>query len=179
MLKALKKLTGFAIFSAAALAGMAAAATLALQLTGSSEADARPAPASPAQLVSFKQKSRAAHPYNTPCRNAKTEADLIPVSEDLSTLAGIQRAARRSIGINVRLLVTLRRAHKSGTLEARFRSRLEASIKDDQKNVGLLRPGADRRKLQEWLIRNERVNAQLRGLAARFHAPECVAYFSL
>lgn len=179
MFNALKKLTGFALFSVAALAGMAASATLALQLTGSSDAEARPAPAPSAQLVSFKKKARAAHPYNTPCRNAKTEADLIPVSEDLSTLAGIQHAARRSIGINVRLLVALRRAHRPGTLEQQFRSRLEASIKDDQQNVGLLRPGANRKKLQEWLIRNDRVNAQLRGLAARFHAQECVAYFSM
>ncbi|HET9674042.1 MAG TPA: hypothetical protein VFP31_04465 [Gaiellaceae bacterium] len=178
MTKALKKLIGFAIFAAVATAGMAGSAMLALQLTGSSEADARPAPAAPAQLVSFK-KARAPHPYNLPCQNAKTEADLLLVSEDLSTVQGIQRAARGSIGINVRLLVALRRTHKQGTLEGRFLSRLEASIKDDQKNVGLLRPGADRRKLREWLIRNDRVNAQLRGLAGRFHAPECVAYFGM
>jgi hypothetical protein len=175
---ALKKLTWFAIFAAAAIAGMAASAMLALQLTGSAEADARPAPAPAAQLVSAK-RVLAAHPYNTPCQTAKTEADLLLVSEDLRTLAGIQRAARHSIGINARLLVALRRTKKSGTLERQFLSRLDASIQDDRKNVGLLRPGADRRKLQQWLTRNERVNAQLRGLASRFHAPQCVAYFGL
>jgi hypothetical protein len=179
MFKALKKLTGFAIFSAAALAGMAAAATLALQLTGSSEAAARPAPvASEVQLVSAKRE-RTAHPFNRPCLAAKTEADLLLVTVDLSTLEGIQRAARSSIGINVRLLVALRRTHKSGTLERQFLSRLDASIRDDQKNVGLLRPGANRRRLQEWLIRNDRVNAQLRALAGRFHAQQCVTYFGM
>ncbi len=178
MFNALKKLTWFAIFAAASIAGMAASATLALQLTGSSEADARPTPTPAAQLVSAK-RVRAAHPYDTPCQTAKTEADLLLVSEDLSTLAGLQRAARHSIGINARLLVALRRTKKSGTLERRFLSRLDASIQDDRKNVGLLRPGADRRKLQQWLVRNERVNAQLRGLANRFHAPQCVAYFAM
>ena len=180
MIKALKKLTGFAIFSVAALAGMAASATLALQLTGSSEADARPAPAAApeAHLVSAK-RVRAAHPFNRPCLAAKTEADLLLVSIDLSTLEGIQRAARNSIGINVRLLVALRRTKKSGALERQFLSRLQASVQDDQKNVGLLRPGANRRQLQEWLIRNDRANTQLRSLAGRFHAPECVAYFGM
>jgi hypothetical protein len=180
VIKALKKLTGFAIFSVAALAGMAASATLALQLTGSSEADARPAPAAApaAHLVSAK-RVRAAHPFNRPCLAAKTEADLLLVSIDLSTLEGIQRAARNSIGINVRLLVALRRTKKSGTLERQFLSRLQASVQDDQKNVGLLRPGANRKKLQEWLIRNDRANTQLRSLAGRFHAPECVAYFGM
>ena len=180
MVKALKKLTGFAIFSVAALAGMAASATLALQLTGSSEADARPAPAAApeAHLVSAKHV-RAAHPFNRPCLAAKTEADLLLVSVDLSTLEGIQRAARNSVGVNVRLLVALRRTHKSGTLERQFLSRLQTSIDDDRKNVALLRPGADRRKLQAWLIRNNRVNAQLRSLAGRFHAPECVTYFGM
>jgi hypothetical protein len=178
--KALKKLTGFAIFSVAALAGMAASATLALQLTGSSEADARPAPAaaSEAHLVSAK-RVRPAHPFNRPCLAAKTEADLLLVSVDLSTLEGIQRAARNSIGINVRLLVALRRTHKKGTLERQFLSRLQASIDDDRRNVGLLRPGANRKKLQEWLVRNNRVNGQLRSLAGRFHAPECVTYFGM
>jgi hypothetical protein len=180
VIKALRKLTGFAIFSVAALAGMAASATLALQLTGSSEADARPAPAAApeANLVSAK-RVRAAHPFNRPCLAAKTEADLLLVSVDLSTLEGIQRAARNSIGINVRLLVALRRTKKSGTLERQFLSRLQASVQDDQKNVGLLRPGANRKKLQEWLIRNDRANTQLRSLAGRFHAPECVAYFGM
>ncbi len=180
MIKALKKLTGFAIFSVAALAGMAASATLALQLTGSSEADARPAPAAApeAHLVSAK-RVRAAHPFNRPCLAAKTEADLLLVSVDLSTLEGIQRAARNSIGINVRLLVALRRTKKSGTLERQFLSRLQASVQDDQKHVGLLRPGANRKRLREWLIRNDRVNTQLRSLAGRFHAPECVAYFGM
>ena len=180
MFKALRKLTGFAIFSVAALAGMAASATLALQLTGSSEADARPAPAaaSDAHLVSAKRE-RAPHPFNRPCLAAKTEADLLLVSVDLSTLEGIQRAARNSIGINVRLLVALRRTHKGGTLERQFLSRLETSIKDDQKNVGLLRAGANRKRLREWVVRNSRVNAQLRSLAGRFHAPECVAYFGM
>lgn len=180
MIKALKKLTGFAIFSVAALAGMAASATLALQLTGSSEADARPAPAAApeAHLVSAK-RVRPAHPFNRPCLAAKTEADLLLVSVDLSTLEGIQRAARNSIGVNVRLLVALRRTKKSGTLERQFLSRLQASVQDDQKNVGLLRAGANRKKLQEWLIRNDRVNTQLRSLAGRFHAPECVAYFGM
>ena len=101
------------------------------------------------------------------------------MSVDLSTLEGIQRAARNSIGINVRLLVALRRTKRSGTLERQFLSRLEASIDDDRRNVGLLRPGANRRKLQEWLIRNNRVNTQLRSLAGRFHAPQCVAYFGM
>lgn len=171
---------GFAIFSVAALAGMAASATLALQLTGPSEADARPVPAAPseAHLVSAKRE-RAAHPFNRPCLAAKTEADLLLVSLDLSTLEGIQRAARNSIGINVRLLVALRRTQKAGTLERRFLARLEASIQDDRKSVGLLRPGADRTKLREWLIRNDRVNAELRALAGRFHAPACVAYFGM
>jgi hypothetical protein len=180
VIRALKKLTGFAIFSVAALAGMAASATLALQLTGSSEADARPAPvaAPEAHLVSAK-RVRAAHPFNRPCLAAKTEADLLLVSVDLSTLEGIQRAARNSIGINVRLLVALRRTKKSGTLERQFLSRLQASVQDDQKNVALLRAGANRRKLQEWLIRNDRANTQLRSLAGRFHAPECVAYFRM
>ena len=180
MFSALKKLTGFALFSVAALAGMAASATLALQLTGSSDADARPAPAAApgAHLVSAKYV-RAAHPFNRPCLAAKTEADLLLVSLDLSTLEGVQRAARDSIGINVRLLVALRRTHKSGTLERQFLARLEASIKDDQKSVGLLRPGASRKKLREWVVRNNRVNAQLRSLAGRLHAPECATYFGL
>ena len=148
MFNALKKLTGVAIISVVALAGMAASATLALQLTGSSEADARPAPAAApeARLVSAKYV-RAAHPFNRPCLAAKTEADLLLVSLDLSTLEGIRRAARNSIGINVRLLVALRRTKKSGTLERQFLSRLQTSIDDDRKSVALLRPGADRRKL--------------------------------
>ena len=179
MFNALKKLTWFAIFSVAALAGMAASATLALQLTGSSEAEARPAPPGAAHLVSAKRKVRAAHPFNRPCLAAKTEADLLLLSIDLSTVEGIQRAARGSIGINVRLLVVLRRTHASGTLERQFLSRLQASIDDDRRNIALLRPGANRKKLQEWLIRNNRVNAQLRSLAGRFHAPECVTYFGL
>jgi hypothetical protein len=180
VIRALKKLTGFAIFTVAALAGMAASATLALQLTGSSEADARPAPvaAPEAHLVSAK-RVRAAHPFNRPCLAAKTEADLLLVSVDLSTLEGIQRAARNSIGINVRLLVALRRTHRGGTLEQQFLSRLQSSIDDDRRNVALLRPGANRKKLQEWLVRNNRVNAQLRSLAGRFHAPECVTYFGM
>jgi hypothetical protein len=180
VIKALKKLTGFAIFSVAALAGMAASATLALQLTGSSEADARPAPAAApeAHLVSAKHV-RAAHPFNRPCLAAKTEADLLLVTVDLRTLEGIQRAARNSIGINVRLLVALRRTKQGGTLERQFLSRLQASIQDDRRNVALLRPGANRKKLQQWLVRNNRVNAQLRSLAGRFHAPECVTYFGM
>jgi len=101
------------------------------------------------------------------------------VSVDLSTLEGIQRAARNSIGINVRLLVALRRTHRGGTLEQQFLSRLQSSIDDDRRNVALLRPGANRKKLQEWLVRNNRVNAQLRSLAGRFHAPECVTYFGM
>ena len=178
MRKAFKKLTGLAVIGAVAIAGMAASATLALQLTGSSDADARPAPAPAAQLVSAKRE-RAPHPFNRPCQTAKTEADLALLTEDLSSLAGIQHAARRSIGINVRLLVTLRRLKKTGLLERRFLSRLQASVDDDSRSVGLLRPGADRKKLQEWLIRNDRANAELRGLADRLHAPECVAYFGL
>jgi hypothetical protein len=180
VVRAFKKLVWFAVFSVAALAGMAAAATLALQLTGSSEAEARPAPAAAdeAHLVSAKRE-RAAHPFNRPCLAAKTEADLLLVTVDLSTLEGIQRAARNSIGINVRLLIALRRTHRSGTLERQFLSRLQASIDDDRRNVGLLRPGANRTKLQEWLIRNNRVNAQLRSLAGRFHAPQCVTYFGM
>jgi len=177
--KALKKLIGFAVIAAVATAGMAASAALALQLTHPSSANAQPARAvAEAQLVSA-NRVRAPHPFNSPCQTAKTEADLALLTEDLTSFAGIQHAARRSIGINVRLLVALRRTQKNGTLERRFLARLEASIQDDRKSVGLLGAGADRKKLREWLIRNDRVNAQLRALAGRFHAPECVAYFGM
>ena len=124
---------------------MAASATLALQLTGSSEADARPTPTPAAQLVSAK-RVRAAHPYDTPCQTAKTEADLLLVSEDVSTLAGLQRAARHSIGINAGLLVALRRTKKSGTLSGDPLAPRREHPEDDRKNVGLLRPGADQQE---------------------------------
>ena len=166
MCSTLKKLTGFAIFSVAALAGMAASATLALQLTGSSEADARPAPAaaSDAHLVSAKRAARGApvqpslprgedrgrpaprvgrpeHARGHPARGAELDRDQRPPA---------RRAPPHEEERNARAAVPLA---------------LEASIEDDRRTSGCSGRERTAGSSRSGSIRNNRVNTQLRSLA--------------
>lgn len=170
----LKKLAVALVVGAISVTGMTASAALALRITEPHDPTAKLYRSAP-RTAGDEAKG---HPWDEPCAIAETEATVLVDLGGLDSTATPYQRLRHGIGIEVRLLLSLRETKAPRTRAARGLLReLDRSIGADRRWLEAFVRTPTETQFNRWLVDASRRNARMAKLSKKIDARACADYF--
>jgi hypothetical protein len=174
----LKKLAAALVVFLVAAVGMTASTALALRLARPHDPTSKLYnPDAEARAAALAKEGKARHSWDEPCEIAETEAQVLVNFANFGETTTFMDALRDAIGIDVRLLSTLRQKGAKTKTERTLLARYERSIRADRATLERFRRSPSEDALLRWVVQSQRRNAVMSDLAKKADALSCREFF--